>query len=134
MSTTLNHAPTRRLLAIFLMITGFAFGAIAQSAQTTIPPEFLELDHQRCMNGCVPGFGEKTCKPLCDCTITEFKNKMSYETYLDLSVQLSKSELSPDMRIFLDDVAKFCTAEVERMGIQIGEGAPKPQTPDKEPK
>jgi hypothetical protein len=129
MLATLCQSPVRRFLVIFCMLTGFTISAGAQSSQTKIPPEFLELDHQRCMNGCVPGFGEKTCKPLCDCTVNEFKNKMSYDKYLDLSVQLSKSDVSPEMRSFLDEVANFCTAEIDRLGIEIGEGAPKSAAP-----
>lgn len=106
-----------------LFFTTISFSVSAQSQQT-IPEDLLALDHQRCMNGCVPGFGETTCKPLCDCTIKEFKNKLTFERYLELSVQLSKNTLTPELRKFLDDTANYCTAELDRMGIAIGEPEP----------
>lgn len=101
--------------------------AVAQQSET-IPEDLLALDHQRCMNGCVPGFGAATCKPLCDCTVAEFKTRLDFEAYLDMSVQLSKNAIKPEMRKLLDDVAKMCTAEIERQGIEVGSGeeTPKP--------
>lgn len=91
--------------------------------QSEIPADLLALDHQRCMNGCVPGFGEATCKPLCDCTVAEFKKQLTFEQYLDMSVQLSRNEVGPELRKFLDGIANYCTAELDRQGIEIGTGA-----------
>lgn len=107
------------LAAWFILVTA-SFSANA--LQDPIPDDFLLLDHQRCMNGCVPGFGETTCRPLCDCTINEFKSKLTYDRYLDMQVQLSRNEVTADMRSFLDGVAKFCTAELDRLGIKVGSG------------
>lgn len=101
---------------------------MAFSAQgEQIPEDLLSLDHQRCMNGCVPGFGEATCKPLCDCTVSEFKKRLDFEAYLDMSVQLSKNAIKPELRALLDDVAKMCTAEIEKQGIEIGSGESPPK-------
>lgn len=99
----------------------------------SVPEDLLALDHQRCMNGCIPGFGEDTCKPLCDCTVGEFRKQLTFEEYLDMSVQLSRNEVAPGMREFLDKVANFCTAELDRLGIVIGDGtaAPEPKPESK---
>lgn len=106
-----------------LFFVSVSWSVFAQSQQT-IPEDLLALDHQRCMLGCVPGFGENTCKPLCDCTVKEFKNKLTFDRYLELSVQLSKNTLTPELRKFLDDTANYCTGELDRMGIAIGEPEP----------
>ncbi len=125
-----------RFVVVFrILLTGvlrFEHPAFAQ--QNPIPEDLLALDHQRCMNGCVPGFGEQTCKPLCDCTIGEFKKQLSFETYLDMSVQLTRNAVTPEMQEFLGKVANFCTAELDRKGIEVGEGTEmKPADPAKEP-
>ena len=113
------------LQVLLLLLVATASYAI-QSGRA-IPEDLLTLDHQRCMNGCVPGFGEATCKPLCDCTVAEFQKKMDFEAYLDMSVQLSKNAVSPELRVLLDDVAKMCTAEIERKGIEVGTGDKLPE-------
>ncbi len=117
--TTGSRAMKRTFLAVTTLMLGTA-SVLAQSK--TVPEDLLALDHQRCMNGCVPGFGEQTCKPLCDCTVNEFKTKLTFESYLDMSVQLSRNTVTPEMRAFLDKVANFCTAELDRQGIEIGQG------------
>lgn len=120
-----------RLAAAFFMIVVGGLPAFAQSQD--IPEDLLALDHQRCMNGCVPGFGETTCKPLCDCTVGEFKKKLTFESYLDMSVQLSRNTLTPELRTFLDTVANYCTSELDRQGIQVGEGTSTPPASENEP-
>ena len=107
----------QRVLAAFSLLF-IATPVLAQSQP--IPEDLLALDHQRCMNGCVPGFGEQACKVLCDCTVSEFKKKLTFESYLDMSVQLSKNDLTEGVRAFLDTVANYCTAELDRLGIEIG--------------
>tara|TARA_R110002096_G_scaffold253688_1_gene446620 strand:- start:543 stop:890 length:348 start_codon:yes stop_codon:yes gene_type:complete len=104
------------------MVLGFCASgaAVAQSSQNIIPKELLDLDYQRCENDCVPGFGEATCKPLCECTVSEFQKRLDYARYLDLSVQLSRGELKPESRELLDSIANHCTAELDRNGIPIG--------------
>lgn len=92
----------------------------AQSSQDVIPEELLDLDFQRCNNDCVPGFGEATCKPLCECTVAEFQKRLTYAQYLDLSVQLSKAEIKPESRKLLDSIAQHCTAELDKQGIAVG--------------
>lgn len=104
------------VMAVFIA----TFAVTAQS--NPIPADMLALDHQRCMQGCVPGYGEATCKPLCDCTVTEFKKTMSFDEYLDMSVQLSRNAISPALREYLDRVANYCAAEVERSGVEVGSG------------
>ena len=108
--------------SIFAALTLLLIGAPVLAQSQPVPDDLLALDHQRCMNGCVPGFGEKTCKTLCDCTVSEFKKKLTFESYLDMSVQLSKNELTEGVRGFLDTVANYCTAELDRQGIEVGEG------------
>lgn len=123
---------------MFLFAALLTGGVSVVSAQSkTVPEEYLALEHRRCMNGCVPGFGEQTCKPLCDCTVDEFKKQLTFETYLDMSVQLSRNAITPELRGFLDQIANYCTAELDRLGIEVGQGtgAPgedesKPETPD----
>ncbi|MEX0299375.1 MAG: hypothetical protein AB3N28_09920 [Kordiimonas sp.] len=114
-----------------LMVVGFCASgaAIAQSSQDVIPKELLDLDYQRCENDCVPGFGEATCKPLCECTVSEFQKRLDYARYLDLSVQLSRGELKPESRILLDDIAKHCTAELDKNGIAVGSPDPETKAP-----
>jgi len=99
---------------------------VAQSSQDVIPKELLDLDYQRCTNDCVPGFGEATCKPLCECTVTEFQKRLNYAQYLDLSVQLSRAEIKPESRALLDNIANYCTAELDKKGIIVG--APEAQS------
>ncbi len=69
------------LSTIFLLVLLFGFGGEMTFAQeqSTIPQDLLEVDRQRCMQGCVPGFGEATCKPLCDCTVKEFGKRLDFE-------------------------------------------------------
>lgn len=112
--------PKRRSAGAVVAIFTAALSVAAQS--NPIPADMLALDHQRCMQGCVPGYGEATCKPLCDCTVTEFKKTMSFDEYLDMSVQLSRNEISPALREYLDKVANYCAAELERSGVEIGSG------------
>lgn len=99
-----------------------AISCVVVAQQTDpIPDVYLAVDHKDCMSGCVPGFGEKTCKPLCDCTVSQFKQKLSFDQYKDMRLQISRNEVLPDMRIFLDDVAKICTAELDQQGVVVGE-------------
>lgn len=117
-----------------LMVIGLcaSSAAIAQTSQNVIPKELLDLDFQRCENDCVPGFGEATCKPLCECTVGEFQKRLNYSKYLDLSVQLSRGELKPESRSLLDNIANFCTAQLDKMGVVIGkpgEETNEPQQP-----
>lgn len=108
----------RKGLAVLSLCVSGAFAA--QSAQDIIPKELLDLDYQRCENDCVPGFGEATCKPLCECTVGEFQKRLDYAKYLDLSVQLSRGELKPESRTLLDNIANYCTAELDKKGVVIG--------------
>ena len=98
------------------------------NAQDTIPKEMLDLGFQQCANDCIPGFGEVTCKPLCECTMGEFQKRMNYAEYLALHVELSRSETSIANRQLLDTIATHCTAELDRKGIEIGSpvATPKP--------
>lgn len=117
-----------------LMVLGLCASgaAIGQSSQNIIPKELLDLDYQRCENDCVPGFGEATCKPLCECTVGEFQKRLNYAKYLDLSVQLSRGEVKPESRTLLDTIAKYCTAELDKQGIPIGQPSPETQEPQEQ--
>ncbi len=109
-----------RFVRNFLMVLYVAGGSAAFAQSSQIPKDLLDLDYQRCVNDCVPGFGEATCKPLCDCTVGAFKKRLNFDAYLELSVQLSRGEISPESRILLDDIAKTCTAKIEQDGIIVG--------------
>lgn len=96
-------------------------GATAALAQSTVIPEdLLNLDRQRCMTDCTPNFGETTCKPLCDCTVAEFKKRFDFSQYLELSAQLSRNEVTPPNRTVLDAIAKQCTAALDQAGVEVG--------------
>jgi len=110
----------KRLIKNFLFLLYVAGGSAAFAQSNQIPQDLLDLDRQRCVNDCVPGFGEATCKPLCECTVGEFKKRLDFDAYLDLSVQLSRGEISEKNRIMLDDIAKMCTAQIEKGGIEVG--------------
>jgi hypothetical protein len=99
--------------------------SISVSAQETakIPADLLQVDHQRCMRSCVPGFGEMACKPLCDCTVKEFDKRIDFERYLDLAAELARNEIGPESRKLLDDIALYCADQVEKSGVEIGSGA-----------
>ena len=78
-----------------------------------IPEELLQLDLNRCKADCVPAFGEAVCAQLCGCSVREFKKRMNFEQYLDLSAGLASTSLKPEQRTLLDDIAKICDAEVK---------------------
>lgn len=116
---------------IFLFVLLFGFGGEPTFAQeqSTIPQDLLEVDRQRCMQGCVPGFGEATCKPLCDCTVKEFGKRLDFERYLDVAAELAKNEIGPETRKILDSIAQYCAAEIEKAGIEVGESPKGPPAP-----
>ena len=92
-----------------------------------IPEELLQLDLNRCKADCVPAFGEDVCTQLCGCSISEFKKRMNFEQYLDLSAGLASSSLKPEQRTLLDDIAKTCDAMVKMPKKKI---APTQEEPD----
>ena len=116
----------------FLMVMSLCASgaAVAQSSQNVIPKDLLDLDRQRCENECVPGFGEATCKPLCECVTGEYQKRLDYSKYLDLSVQLSRGEIKPETRTLLDTIANYCTAQIDKMGIAVGKPDEKPASQD----
>ncbi len=109
-----------------IAISGLLSLSCAAFAQEVlqIPDVYLAVDHRECMTGCVPGYGENTCKPLCDCTVSQFKEKLTFDQYKDLRIQLSRNDILPEMRKFLDETANYCIAEIDRMGIAVGEPDP----------
>lgn len=115
----------KHLIRSFLFLLYFAGVGAAFAQSSKIPQDLLDLDYQRCVNDCVPGFGEETCKPLCECTVGEFKKRLGFDAYLDLSVELSRGEISEKNRVLLDDIAKMCTTKLEKDGIQVGGPAEK---------
>lgn len=115
-----------RNLCLVLYVAGGS-AAFAQSSQ--IPDDMLELDRQRCENDCIPAYGEAACKALCGCMVVEYKKRLTFEDYLDLTVQLSRNEISPKNRTLLDDIAKMCTKQIDDAGIQIGSPEEKPAEP-----
>ena len=120
-----------RFFVRFSVLLYILAGSAVFAQSTAIPKDLLDLDHRRCMNDCVPSFGETTCKPLCDCTISEFKKRLDFDKYLVLSVQMSRSEISPENGVMLREIALFCTAELDRMNVEVG-GPEKPADEEKE--
>ncbi|WP_155860031.1 hypothetical protein [Kordiimonas gwangyangensis] len=97
-------------------------GGAAFAQNQPIPQDMLDLDYQRCMKDCEPGFGAATCKPLCECTVGEFKKRLDFPSYLELSAQLSRNELTEENRNMLDGIANMCTAKLEKSGVKVGDG------------
>lgn len=92
-----------------------------QANGAPIPVELLEVDYQRCMKGCLPGFDQATCHFLCNCTtVQEFPKRMAFERYIEISSQMAKDELEPQNRALLDDIAQYCAAEFKESGIVVG--------------
>jgi len=121
----MTHYVTR-MTRSFLFMLYVAGGSAAFAQSNQIPKDLLELDFQRCVNDCVPAFGETTCMPLCECTVDEFKKRLDFDDYLELSVQLSRGEIAPKNRTLLDDIAKMCTAKIEKDGIEVGSATDAP--------
>ncbi|WP_262691179.1 hypothetical protein [Kordiimonas aestuarii] len=109
-----------RFLSIAVAAVSLVAGSAAFAQQKDIPQDLLDLDYQRCMKDCEPGFGAATCKPLCECTVAEFNKRLDFSAYLDLSAQLSRNELSPNNRELLDGVANYCASQLEKSGVQVG--------------
>lgn len=109
----------KKLVAMTSLV--LASGA-ALAQNQPIPQDMLDLDFQRCMTDCEPGFGAETCKPLCECTVGEFKKRLDFPAYLELSAQLSRNELSDENRKMLDGIAGMCTSQLEKSGVKIGDG------------
>lgn len=131
------HKVRHKLAALVLLTVLGPLQLFAAAQQSEIPEDYLALDHQRCMTPCVARFGEKACKSLCDCTVSEFKKQLSFQEYLDMSVQITRNSVTPELRQLLDNIGKFCSAELDRKGIEIGGEAPskpeKPNNPDEKP-
>lgn len=121
-----------RFFVRFSVLLYVLAGSAVFAQSTAIPKELLDLDHRRCMNDCVPSFGETTCKSLCDCTISEFKKRLDIDSYLVLTAQMSRSEISPESGVLLHEIALFCTAELDRMNVEVG-GPEKPEEEKEEP-
>ncbi|GHF30574.1 hypothetical protein GCM10017044_27440 [Kordiimonas sediminis] len=100
------------LAAVGIIISG----SVPVAAQN-IPQDLLAVDKQRIMKDCVPAFGEAVCEALSDCTVKEFEKRLDMETYLNLTMQLSRNEVDANNRQLLDTIARYCTAELERTGI-----------------
>ncbi|WP_417451958.1 hypothetical protein [Kordiimonas sp.] len=109
-----------RLMTVAIATVSLMVGGAALAQESQIPQELLDLDYQRCMKDCEPGFGAATCKPLCECTVREFSKRLDFSAYLDLSAELSRNELSQGNREILDGVANYCTAELEKSGVVVG--------------
>ena len=111
-----------RLAKTISVLFSVLMGGAVLAQQSAIPQDLLDLDFQRCMRSCEPAFGATTCKPLCDCTVDEFKKRLDFANYLDLSAQISRNEVSDQNRTFLDTVANYCVAELDKAGVQVGQG------------
>jgi len=117
------------LVMCFLAVPALVGLSSAQDKRP-VPQALLDVDYQNCSKSCSATHGPKICEALCTCTITEFKNRMDFDAYLDLRAQLAQNKVSPDSRAFLDKVANYCAAEADRNGVEIdlpeGEGATEP--------
>lgn len=120
----LSSRHTKRLRSLIMVSVVSLTGAAFAQESVRVPDVYLAVDHRDCMTGCVPGFGEETCKPLCDCTVSQFKEKLTFDQYKDMRIQISRNELTPEVRAFLDQTAQYCTAELDKMGVEVGEADP----------
>ena len=120
----LSSRHTKCLRSLIMVSVVSLTGAAFAQESLKVPDVYLAVDHRDCMTGCVPGFGEETCKPLCDCTVSQFKEKLTFDQYKDMRIQISRNELTPEVRAFLDQTAQYCTAELDKMGVEVGEADP----------
>ena len=120
----LSHRHSMRLRSLVMVGLVSLTGAAFAQESLKVPDVYLAVDHRDCMTGCVPGFGEETCKPLCDCTVREFKEKLTFDQYKDMRIQISRNELTPEVRAFLDQTAQYCTAELDKMNVEVGKTDP----------
>jgi len=127
----------RMFVALMMLVVFTPLQLVALAQQSKIPEDYLALDHQRCMTPCVSRFGELAYKSLCDCTVGEFKKQLNFQEYLDMSVQITRNSVTPELRQFLDNIGKFCSAELDRKGIEVGGEVPpkhdEPNNPDEKP-
>lgn len=115
-----------RIIRNILITLYMAGGAAAFAQSSQIPDDMLALDRQRCENDCIPAYGEAACKALCGCMVVEYKKTLSFDEYLELTVQLSKNKISPKNRKLLDEIALRCTKQIEDAGIEIGGSGQEP--------
>ena len=120
----LSSRHTKCLRSLIMVSVVSLTGAAFAQESLKVPDVYLAVDHRDCMTGCVPGFGEETCKPSCDCTVSQFKEKLTFDQYKDMRIQISRNELTPEVRAFLDQTAQYCTAELDKMGVEVGEADP----------
>jgi len=106
------------VMKVIQILAAFLFLSSAVAAQE-IPDDLLEVDKRRIMKDCVPEFGEEVCSALSDCTIGEFRKRLKMDAYLNLTMQLSRREVDAANRTLLDDIAKFCTAHLEKSGVLL---------------
>lgn len=95
-----------------LILATMAIGFSSLVSASEIPADMLNLDLKRCKKDCVPAFGEQVCQQLCSCSVREFKKRMDFDQYLDLSARLVRNNLKPEQRVMLDSIAKKCDAEI----------------------
>jgi len=115
----LGSQPVKRIIRNLLVLLYAAGGsaAFAQSAQ--IPQELLELDNQRCFQGCKPNASEAACKILCDCAVGEYKKRLDIDAYLKLTAQMSREEVTLENRQLLDNIAQMCVEKIREAGVDV---------------
>lgn len=101
-----------RVLTCFLILL-FTLEVHAFAAE--IPEDALVIDYANCMTGCTEYEGQLGCEVLCGCTMQRFQDALTEEKYLVLKEELANNEVSLENRIFLDETANMCVAEMDRI-------------------
>ncbi len=100
---------------VFKFFVVLLFALEAQAFAEDIPEEALIIDYTNCMTGCMEFEGQLACEVLCGCTVERFKTGLNEETYNLLQDELGKGEISLENRIFLDETANICVAEMDQI-------------------
>lgn len=96
------------------LLVGFVF-SISGAAADEIPEDLLMMDYYQCMEGCLDVSGQTSCEILCGCSMSQFRSNLDAEGYNELLGQMSRDEVTPENRTFLDDTANLCVAELDRL-------------------
>jgi len=109
---------TQKLSRIFKVLGAFlALGLfnIQTSPAEEISEDNLVVDFANCMTGCLEYEGRFGCEILCGCTVEHFRSTLNEEQYIALYDELSRDEVSPENRAFLDGIANTCVAEMDEI-------------------
>lgn len=75
--------------------------------------DMLARDHDKCLVGCLANNDGAVCELLCGCTIEAFE-KLPFEAYVRLNIELNSGTVSEANRGMLTETALACAAEVDK--------------------